>query len=81
MLILIAPNLSERPLNQTLNALIEGAEPPSVNYRQYLGASTIGAECLRQNTVSTGFAIRNSRHGSKIFLRAGIFLKSYRASI
>jgi hypothetical protein len=40
--------LSERPINQRLNELIEAAEPPSPNYRQYLGASSIGSECLRR---------------------------------
>ena len=40
--------LSARPLNQQINALIEAAEPPSSNDRQYLGASSIGAECLRR---------------------------------
>jgi hypothetical protein len=40
--------LSTRPLNQQINALIEAAEPPSSNHRQYLGASSIGAECLRR---------------------------------
>ena len=29
-------NLSDRPLNQLINELIERAEPPSENYRQYL---------------------------------------------
>ena len=41
-------NLSERPLNQQLNELIERAEPPSENYRQYLVGSSIGSECLRK---------------------------------
>jgi len=41
-------NLSDRPLNQLINELIERAEPPSENYRQYLGASSIGSECLRK---------------------------------
>jgi hypothetical protein len=41
-------NLSERPLNQMLNELIERAEPPRENYRRYLGASAIGSECLRK---------------------------------
>ena len=41
-------NLSERSLNKVLNELIERAEPPSENFRQYLGASAIGAECLRK---------------------------------
>lgn len=40
--------LSARPLNQQINALIEAAEPPGSNDRQYLGASSIGAECLRR---------------------------------
>jgi hypothetical protein len=41
-------NLSDRPINQLVNELIERAEPPSENYRQYLGASSIGSECLRK---------------------------------
>jgi hypothetical protein len=41
-------NLSDRPLNTLINQLIERAEPPSENYRQYLGASAIGSECLRK---------------------------------
>jgi hypothetical protein len=46
MLDLNRAKLSERPINQLINELIEGAEPASENYRQYLGASTIGSECL-----------------------------------
>jgi hypothetical protein len=41
-------NLSDRSLNELINQLIEHAEPPSENYRQYLGASAIGSECLRK---------------------------------
>jgi hypothetical protein len=41
-------NLSDRPINALVNELIERAEPPSENYRQYLGASSIGSECLRK---------------------------------
>jgi hypothetical protein len=41
-------NLSDRPINQLVNQLIEQAEPPSENFRQYLGASAIGSECLRK---------------------------------
>ena len=41
-------NLSQHSLNRTLNALIERAEPPNKNWRQYLGASAIGADCLRK---------------------------------
>jgi hypothetical protein len=40
--------LSAKPLNQLVNELIETAEPLSPNYRQYLGASSIGAECPRR---------------------------------
>jgi hypothetical protein len=40
--------LAERPLNRLVNDLIERAEPPSENFRRYLGASQIGAECLRK---------------------------------
>jgi len=40
--------LSAKPLNQRINELIEAAEPPSPNERQYLGASSIGAECQRR---------------------------------
>jgi hypothetical protein len=41
-------NLSERRINVLLNELIERAEPPAENFRQYLGASSIGSECLRK---------------------------------
>jgi hypothetical protein len=41
-------NLSDRPISQLVNELIERAESPSENYRQYLGASAIGSECLRR---------------------------------
>jgi hypothetical protein len=40
--------LSAEPINKRINELIEAAEPPSENYRQYLGASAIGSECLRK---------------------------------
>jgi hypothetical protein len=41
-------NLSDRPISELINELIEHAEPASENYRQYLGASAIGSECLRK---------------------------------
>src|SRR6516162_185616 len=40
--------LADRPLNRLVNELIERAAPSSENYRQYLGASQIGSECLRK---------------------------------
>jgi hypothetical protein len=41
-------NVSTSPLSVAINELIERAEWPEVNTRQYLGASTIGSECLRR---------------------------------
>jgi hypothetical protein len=41
-------HLALTPVNIALNALIEQAEPRGENTRQYLGASSIGSECLRQ---------------------------------
>jgi hypothetical protein len=41
-------NLSEKPISKLVNELIEGAEPRGAKYRLYLGASSIGAECLRK---------------------------------
>ena len=41
-------HLSVQPLNQCLNDMIERAEPPGENTRQYLGASSIGSECHRK---------------------------------
>jgi hypothetical protein len=41
-------HLSGAPISVAINALIEEAEPPEENTRQYLGASTIGSECLRK---------------------------------
>jgi hypothetical protein len=41
-------NPSEQPLSLLINQLIERAEPPSENRRQYLGASAMGSSCLRK---------------------------------
>jgi hypothetical protein len=41
-------NHSLRDINVEINQLIEAAEPPSVNWRQYLGASCVGSPCLRK---------------------------------
>jgi hypothetical protein len=41
-------NVSISALSVAINELIECAEPPEENVRQYLGASTIGSECLRR---------------------------------
>jgi hypothetical protein len=41
-------NLSARPISTLINQLIEQTEPPGESFRQYLGASAMGSECLRQ---------------------------------
>jgi hypothetical protein len=41
-------HLAEAPISVALNTLIDQAEPPEENFRQYLGASSIGSECLRK---------------------------------
>ena len=65
-------NFSERPINQAINDLIERAEPPSENYRQYLGASSIGSECLRK--VQYRLVVRPGVSGSdQRYLRAWAF--------
>ena len=40
--------LADEPISIEINALIETSIPPTPNYRQYLGASSIGTECLRK---------------------------------
>jgi hypothetical protein len=41
-------SLSDTPLSVAINAAIERAEPLEENTRKYLGASTIGSECMRR---------------------------------
>jgi hypothetical protein len=41
-------SLSDTPFCVALNAAIERAEPPEENTRRYLGASTIGSQCMRK---------------------------------
>jgi hypothetical protein len=41
-------HLSAASISVTINELIEAAEPPEENTRQYLGASAVGSECLRK---------------------------------
>jgi hypothetical protein len=41
-------SLSDRPISVLINELIEKAEPPGENIRQYLGASALGTECSRR---------------------------------
>jgi hypothetical protein len=41
-------NVSDDPLSEKINALVELVEPREENTRQYLGASAIGSKCLRK---------------------------------
>ena len=41
-------DLSNTPISTAINGLIECAEAPEENTRQYLGASAIGSECMRR---------------------------------
>jgi hypothetical protein len=40
--------LAAKPVNKRINELIEASVPPTPNERQYLGASSVGSECLRR---------------------------------
>jgi hypothetical protein len=67
------PALSERPLSQELNALIEAATPSSKNYRQYLGASSLGSDCLRKIQYSWMCDPEHPSRTSDIFSRGHHF--------
>ena len=65
--------LSSKPVSTAINELMERAEPPEENTRQYLGASAIGSECMRQVQYSW---MCNSSHSSRtldIFARGHYF--------
>jgi hypothetical protein len=66
-------SLSVEPLNVRLNELIEQAEPPSQNGRQYLGASAIGSECLRKVQYSLLCDSRFPARIKDIFARGHFF--------
>ena len=68
-------NLSGRPVSILINQLIEQSEPPSENFRQYLGASAMGTECLRRIQYDW-IATRGFRHARAIFSIAGIGVRS-----
>ena len=72
--------LSAKPLNQLVNELIETAEPPTPNTRQYLGASAIRLGMPAEHSISIGSATRNFRRARAISLRAGISSRGFRAS-
>jgi hypothetical protein len=67
-------NLSEAPISVAINTLIEAAEPRQENARQYLGASAIGAECLRKVQYDWQVAPEHLSRTLDIFAR-GHFLE------
>jgi hypothetical protein len=65
--------LSSKPISTAINELIERSEPLEENFRQYLGASAIGSECLRQIQYNW---LCDSSHSSRIldiFRRGHLF--------
>jgi len=67
-------HLAEAPISVALNALIEAAEPPDESGRHYLGASSIGSECLRKIQFDWMVTSRYPSQTRDIFAR-GHFLE------
>ena len=65
--------LSEEPINTFVNSLIERAEPKSEDYREYLGASAIGSECLRKVQYSWMCEAELPARTKDIFARGHFF--------
>jgi hypothetical protein len=66
-------NVSIAPISVAINELIEKAEPVEQNVRQYLGASSVGSECLRKIQFDW---LMDSDHESRtrdIFRRGHLF--------
>jgi hypothetical protein len=66
-------SLSVEPLNVTINELIERAEPPEENTRQYLGASSIGSECLHRVQYDWMVDAKHKTRTRDIFARGHFF--------
>ena len=66
-------SLSVEPINVTINELIERAEPPEENTRQYLGASSIGSECLRRVQYDWMVDAKHKTRKRDIFARGHFF--------
>jgi hypothetical protein len=69
--------LSAAPINTVINDLIEAAtvRTPEVNVRQYLGASSIGSECLRRVQYDWMVDPTHSLRTRDIFHRGHVFEK------
>jgi hypothetical protein len=61
------------PLNERLNQLIDLVRPREENSRQYLGASSIGSECLRQVQYEWMCDVSHSGRLRDIFERGHYF--------
>jgi hypothetical protein len=66
-------NLSATSINVAMNALIEHAEPPEQNTRQYLGASSVGSECLRKIQYDWMVDAAHDSRTRDIFRRGHLF--------
>ena len=65
--------LSATPINAAINALIEAAAEPEINNRQYLGASSIGSECLRRVQYDWMVDAVHPQRMRDIFFRGDVF--------
>jgi hypothetical protein len=61
------------PLNRAINEVIERADTPEENKRQYLGASSIGSECMRKIQFDWMVASMHSTRTRDIFARGHFF--------
>jgi hypothetical protein len=66
-------NLSISALSVAINGLIERAEPQEDNLRQYLGASSVGSECLRRIQYDWLVDPRHPTRTRDIFARGHFF--------
>jgi hypothetical protein len=66
-------HVSATPINTAINDLIETAAMPEVNTRQYLGASSIGSECLRRIQFDWMVDGVHSQRMLDIFHRGDVF--------
>jgi hypothetical protein len=65
--------LSSKPISTAINELIEQSEPLEENTRQYLGASAIGSECMRQIQYNWMCDSSHSSRTLDIFRRGHLF--------
>jgi hypothetical protein len=66
-------NISDSPVSVAINELIERAEPPEENTRQYLGASSAGSECLRRVQYDWMVDPQHTSRTRDIFARGHFF--------